>query len=378
MERNAKGNGTYALEQKKDGSKRFVFRVTIKGKVHKKRFNTLRDGRKWIREQQNNLENGTLANPNRVLFKDYIPHWKAHTALEVKANVLKDYMSIINTHLLPVFGNIKLTNITVITLNTFFDTTLRKANGERHAPNTIRNVRRVLNSILKLARIENLIGFNPVQELAPVKGANANTRTALTKEEAIELLEGAKAYYDKKKNYKNTNVMIYPFILLAIYTGLRIGEALAIQWEDIDPKENTIHISKALNKEGELQSPKTEKGYRDVVVPPSIIELCLTFNDGLSSYLFHTKKGTPISIHNMERGLDNVLRFAHIERKVRPHELRHTFATLAYANGANIVDVQKSLGHAKASTTLDFYSSPTKESAKRASIAFTKGLEFTV
>ena len=378
MGRAPKGNGTYTTEKKKDGSIRHVFRVTIKGKEHKKRFKTLREGRKWIREQQNNLENGTLSNPNRVLFKDYISHWKSHTALEVKENVLKDYMSIVNTHLLPAFGNTKLSNITVIALNTFFDETLKKANGERYAPNTIRNIRRVLNSILKLARAENLIGFNPVQDLSPIKGANANTRTALTAEEAIELLEGAKAYYEKKKDYKSANVMIYPFILLAMTTGLRIGEALAIKWEDIEPEKNIIHINKALNKEGKLQTPKTTQAYRDIVVSNDLMKLFLSFNDGLSPFLFHTKEGTPISIHNMERGLNNVLKFANIKRKTTPHEFRHTCATLAQANGASITDIQKLLGHAKASTTLDFYSHATKESAQRASTAVEKGLDFIV
>ena len=252
------------------------------------------------------------------------------------------------------FGNTKLSNITVIALNTFFDETLKKANGERYAPNTIRNIRRVLNSILKLARAENLIGFNPVQDLSPIKGANANTRTALTAEEAIELLEGAKAYYEKKKDYKSANVMIYPFILLAMTTGLRIGEALAIKWEDIEPEKNIIHINKALNKEGKLQTPKTTQAYRDIVVSNDLMKLFLSFNDGLSPFLFHTKEGTPISIHNMERGLNNVLKFANIKRKTTPHEFRHTCATLAQANGASITDIQKLLGHAKASTTLDF------------------------
>lgn len=383
MERSAKGTGCYRQEIKKDGSIRYVFRVIIKGKEHKKRFTTLRDGRRWVREQQNNLENGTLANPNRVLFKNYIPHWKDHMEAkierkELKASVLKDYMSIVNRHLLPTFGNMKLSNITVIALNTFFDKVLRKANGERHAPNTIRNVRRVLNSVMKLARTENLIGFNPVLELPPIKGANADTRTSLTTKEAKELLEGAKAYYEKKKGYKNTNVSIYPFLCLALHSGLRIGEALALQWDDIDTQENTIRISKALNKEGQLQTPKTEHGYRTLCIPPEVIELCLSLNDGLSPYVFHTKTGTPISIHNMERGLRNVLKFANIDRNSLPHELRHTYATTARANGADIVDIQYALGHAKASTTLDFYQHPTEESSKRASEAVQKGLDFTV
>lgn len=383
MERAPKGDGTYTTETKKDGSIRYVFRVKIKGRVYKKRFKTIRDGRKWAREQNNKSENGRLENPNRVLFKNYIPHWYDHSLArvgrkELKESVLKDYMGIVNRHLLPAFGNMKLTNITVSTLNTFFDSTLKKANGERHAPNTIRNVRRVLDSIMKLARIEHYIGFNPVRELPPIKGANANTRTSLTSEESKELLEGAKAYYEKKKGYKNTNVSIYPFLCLVLNCGVRIGEALALQWDDIDTQENTIRINKALNKEGQLQTPKTQYGYRVLSIKPEIIELCLSFNDGVSTYLFHTKTGTPISIHNMERGLRAVLKFAHIERKALPHELRHTAATAAINNGANIVDVQHMLGHAKASTTLDFYTHGTKESTKRASEAVQKGIDFPV
>ena len=102
--------------------------------------------------------------------------------------------------------------------------------------------------------------------------------------------------------------------------------------------------------------------------------MCLSLNDGVSPYVFHTKNGTHISQHNMERSLKAVIAFAHLPFNVLFHELRHTFATIAVSKGEPITNVSSILGHSKTSTTLDFYAHSTQEGMKETSDTVAKEL----
>lgn len=317
---------------------------------------------------------GQLERPNEITLGAYVSHWQDHKKDQVKPSTLKDYMTIVNTHLLPAFKTRKLKNITEIDLNTFFDRTLT---DKGLAPNTKRNIRRVFSQIMEMARKEKIIGFNPIADIPPIKGADTNSRKALTIEQAKALLRGAKAYYEKKKDYKSANVNIYPFLLLCLHTGARLGELLALEWNDIDREHNTIAINKTYTKTNTVQTPKTINSYREVSVPKEVINMCLSLNDGVSPYVFHTKNGTHIAQHNMERSLKNVIKFAHLPFKVLFHELRHTFATIAVSKGEPITNVSSILGHSKTSTTLDFYAHSTQDGMKETSDTVAKELGFT-
>lgn len=371
--RESNRNGTWKKVTLVDGSIRWEVRVLVDGARRKKRVKSKAEGKKWIRELLDKSDIGQLERPNEITLGAYVSHWQDHMKDQVKPSTLKDYMTIVNTHLLPVFKTRKLKNITEIDLNTFFDRTLT---DKGLAPNTKRNIRRVFSQIMEMARKEKIIGFNPIADIPPIKGADTNSRKALTIEQAKALLRGAKAYYEKKKDYKSANVNIYPFLLLCLHTGARLGELLALEWNDIDREHNTIAINKTYTKTNTVQTPKTINSYREVSVPKEVINMCLSLNDGVSPYVFHTKNGTHIAQHNMERSLKNVIKFAHLPFKVLFHELRHTFATIAVSKGEPITNVSSILGHSKTSTTLDFYAHSTQDGMKETSDTVAKELGF--
>lgn len=377
-ERRIKGMGNRSIRKTKDGTEKLVMRVTIDGKRYKKTFGIKEKKKadKWAMDMQHNHAIGTLEDPNNITFKTYVKHWHEHMKSQVEDTTLKGYMSIVKNHLIPAFGSKKIKAIKEVMLNTFFDTTLTK---KGLAPNTKRNVRRVLHEILDLARKEKIIGFNPLIDIAPIKGANANTRKSLTKEQAMQLLQGAKDYYEKKKNWKNTNVSVYPCIALILTTGLRLGETLALQWKNIEKTGEgnaLIHIQHSVTKEGELKGPKTVKSNRTLPINKEVLDLCLSLNDGMSSFIFHTATGTPISLHNMERSLKAVCKYSNIDFKVVFHELRHTLATLALDDGADIADISNMLGHADISTTYNFYVHPSQKGLEKVSSTISNTLDF--
>ena len=373
MKRNAKGNGRVEEYTLTNNQTRYRARITLNGKRYQKEgFKTKTSARAWLSKVKTSASDGTLSAPNSPTFSSYVSHFMEHKkAKNLRLHTIKSYQSIIETHLIPAFGKKKLSNITVTDLNIFFDRVIAPQNI---ATRTRRNIRNVLNGIFQLAVIENKMGYNPLTKIDTIHTTKEGTRHALTVEEANALLSATEAYYNAKKNYKSVNMDIYPFIYLTVYTGARRGEVCALTWNDIDVETNTVHINKAITEERTLEKPKTPMGYRDIKIPSEIMQKIIQFNDGSCDKVFHTQTGNYIAPSNMARGFRAVLSFGNLPH-IRLHELRHTYATVSIEAHVPIMDVSRVLGHAKISTTLDFYSHPSKESAQKVADGFSKMLK---
>lgn len=165
-----------------------------------------------------------------------------------------------------------------------------------------------------------------------------------------------------------TNLRIrryYPFILLAVSTGARLGELLGLHWNDIDFENNEIYIQRTLEyikgKKMIESPPKTDAGKRKVKIPISVSKVLndLRAKQTLrsidnSDYVFRTRNNTPINSRNMLRAWSIILRDTNVNYK-NFHVLRHTHATELLASGMPIIEVSRRLGHSKASITLDMY-----------------------
>ena len=152
----------------------------------------------------------------------------------------------------------------------------------------------------------------------------------------------------------------YPFFLLAVTTGARLGELLGLKTKNIG--KGYIFIDNSLQYvRGKLvdMPPKTNAGVRRVTIPSNVESIlkAAVYADKVRSfdgYVFHTRNGTPYSPRNMERIWKRVLVLAGIEHK-NFHVLRHTHATQLLANHVPLIEVSRRLGHSKASITLDLY-----------------------
>jgi integrase len=146
----------------------------------------------------------------------------------------------------------------------------------------------------------------------------------------------------------------------AILSGLRQGELLALHWEDIDFDRQVIHVRSALDRQRKEAPPKTTNALREVVLMPALAEMLLRHRDEsrfreLDDYVFTTQVGTPLHWANLSsRTLKPALKRAGIQ-PLRWHDLRHTFASLLIAGGANITFVSRQLGHSSSQITLGVY-----------------------
>lgn len=367
-ERETKGNGRVEDYTTKKG-KLYRSRITINGKRYTKAgFTTKRDANAWIDRLKKSKIEGTLADPNGITFSAYAKHFIDHQhGLEHKRKTIEGYESILSYHLLPYFKNKRIRSITTTDVNIFLDSLAK----EGLAVKTKRNIRNVLNGIMVLAVQENVIGFNPLTNTTVFRETKKENRRALTGEEVRQLLHALDAYYEKKKNYKSVNMLIYPYVYLAIYTGARRGELCALTWDDIDVEKCTVSINKSINEHLDIEDPKTPNAYRVNVIPKDVMAKLLPFKDSKCNKVFHTCTGEYIKPSNIARAFRNILKFGSLPH-IRLHELRHTLATLALQAGVPITDISKQLGHASISTTLDFYSHASNESSENVVKGFSK------
>lgn len=367
-ERETKGNGRVEDYTTKKG-KLYRSRITINGKRYTKAgFTTKRDANAWIDILKKSKIEGTLADPNGITFSAYAKHFIDHQhGLEHKRKTIEGYESILSYRLLPYFKNKRIRSITTTDVNIFLDSLAK----EGLAVKTKRNIRNVLNGIMVLAVQENVIGFNPLTKISVFRETKKENRRALTGKEVHQLLHALDAYYEKKKNYKSVNMLIYPYVYLAIYTGARRGELCALTWDDIDVEKCTVSINKSINEHLDIEVPKTTNAYRVNVIPKDVMAKLLPFKDSKCNKVFHTCTGEYIKPSNIARAFRNILKFGSLPH-IRLHELRHTLATLALQAGVPITDISKQLGHASISTTLDFYSHASNESSENVVKGFSK------
>ena len=157
----------------------------------------------------------------------------------------------------------------------------------------------------------------------------------------------------------------YAFFSTAIYTGMRRGELLALEWSDIDFKKHRIKINKQIYK-GVKQATKTNKE-RVIDIPDNLVNILIEHkksNNILSKLVFHSN-GKPLHPYTMEsvyfhpliKKCNEVLDEENQIEKIRFHDLRHTYATYLLSNGVPVKYIQEQLGHSTARMTLDTYAS---------------------
>ena len=220
------------------------------------------------------------------------------------------------------------------------------------SPSSKNKIHKLLKSAVTKACAIDLLAknFMLAVEAPPVPKVRVQV---FTKEEIHTILHTiyTDQYYEK----------YYPFFLLAVTSGARLGELLGLKTKNIG--KGYIFIDNSLQYvKGKLvdMPPKTEAGERRITIPSnveSILKAAVRADKvrSFDGYTFHTRNGTPYSPRNMERIWKRVLQLAGIEHK-NFHVLRHTMATQLLAEGVSIAEVAKRLGHSKISHTLNLYS----------------------
>lgn len=212
------------------------------------------------------------------------------------------------------------------------------------AQRTVSNQLSVVSQIFDYAVVNNIIDNNPAMSIKTPKNLSKTKRTMITSAQ-IDIIE---------------NNIDYPlFGLLAyflLYTGCRRGEALALQWKDIDFENNIISINKSAyynSNAAKIKSPKTSAGYREIILLNKLRQYILG-NHKKTDYIFSINGKEPLKESQATKGWKKYCKAVGIIG-VTPHQLRHTYASLLYEAGIDVKSAQDLLGHADISTTQNIY-----------------------
>ncbi len=283
-------------------------------------------------------------------FKEYADNWiKVTVPATCKESTMQDYRAILDNHVLSKLGGQRVDQFTPKIIKTFL---LSKIN-DGFANSTVTHMKDVISGVLNEAVDDEKIQANPVYSLKRLikKKANDNDVNPLTAKELTKLLKTVQEHYPEH----------FTIFLLLSRAGMRIGEAIALDWRNIDFKGGSIKVERSIVR-GRVSTPKNGKS-RPVDISPQLADALKNHMQGFKvsaaddqpRYVFTNRSSNPIDKDNWRRRVfDKAVKKAEIKR-ITPHQLRHTYATLRIAKGDNIADVSKQLGHHSVKMTLDVY-----------------------
>ncbi|MBI3910324.1 MAG: site-specific integrase [Armatimonadetes bacterium] len=309
------------------------------------------------------VQNGGFVNPSRLTTGAFLVRWlEDYARVNVAGRTFERYSEIIRAHLIPALGSIPLSKLQPLHIQACHARALQK--GRLHgkgglSPTTVVLHHRILREALQQAVKWQLLPRNVCDSVEPPQRARVEMR-ALNEAETVQLFLHARG-----------SRMFAP-IVLAVASGVRRGELLALRWSDVDLQAGRLTVCRSLEatKAGlAFKPPKTQKGRRLPPLPAFAVralgehrrtqsdERRLFGKDYCDSDLvFALPDGQPIHPDHFSKWFVSLVRGVAGFPRVRLHDLRHTCATLLLRQGVHPKIVSERLGHATVAITLDTYS----------------------
>lgn len=288
-------------------------------------------------------------------YKDWLYDWlELYQKESVKPRTYKHYEDVIQKRLIPKLGDLEMEDLTPIVLQRYVVELSQKGNtrtGKGLAPNSVNSVILVLHSSLSMAYLLGLTKEIHVDKIKRPKTCEKAVES-FTKNEQ-KLIEQAVLSDKRDKMFG---------IILCLYSGLRIGELLALEWSDIDFSKGELNVYKSCydgkNENGKscriTGSPKTESSKRTIPISKQLIPLLKERKRRSSSKHVVGEGNKIISVRSYQRSFELLLKKQKIQHHGF-HALRHTFATRAIECGMDVKSLSEVLGHKNPTITLKRY-----------------------
>ena len=325
------------------------------------------------------VQNGLVIEGKSLKFSEFTEIWKRdYGSKELAPSTYKRYCRMLETRILPYFGHFYINKIKPTDIMQFYDLLGRDTQLVRKKSNngkktlkplsgkTILEHHRLLRAMLHKAVYWQLIVSNPAERVQPPK-ATKPKRKYYDDEQCKVLLDNLTKLGEEQIKYKVA-------IILTIFTGVRLGELMGLEWQDVDFKTGIVSINRSsqylADKGVFTKTPKTESSIREVAIPDFVVSLLeeykLWYDKQKSFYgelwtnsnrLFVQADGKPMYPSTISKWF--VKYVAQIGLPViNFHGLRHTNATLLISQNIDVAVVAARLGHAQITTTYNFYVHP--------------------
>jgi integrase len=334
---------------------------------------TKREAEKRLVELLGQADNGGLVRPSHetvgAFLDRWVPDW-VHGNVTPKTG--ERYAELLALHVMPRLGSVTLQRLRPAAIGQLYATLLREGGPKARglAPRTIGQVHRVLHKALAIAVDWDLLRDNPVDRVKPPRVAAAEIEI-LSEAQARDVLEILRGKTDLSDS-PDVDRAWYFAAALALATGLRRGELLALTWGKVDVDSAKIRVERSLEetKAGlRFKQPKTRHGRRMISLPPWIVrdleayrrvQLEERLRLGLGklsddALLFPAEDGdSPRSPDKFSKGWARVVARSKLPR-VTFHALRHTHVSQLIASGMDVLTISRRLGHSSPTITLNVY-----------------------
>jgi integrase len=319
------------------------------------------------------IENGDFSQPSKITFREFVKKWLENYAeTELAPKTLFRYKQMLESRILPTFGNRRLEKIKSLDLLNFYksikgkhkyikikiDGTRKEAISKGLADKTIRHHHGIISAIFEKAiKWDVYKGDNPARHVdAPkIERKKAACYDIDQIEAMLNVLQGEELRHQAA-------------VMIALTCGMRLGEICGLEWQDIDFDKNTIEIrqsSQYLPGQGVFtKDPKTESSKRKISVNDALLKLLRVYQEDQkdkgflsagNNRLFVMFDGNPMFPNAMSKWFSNFIK-RHKLPKLSFHGLRHTSATFLISQGMDVQTVAGRLGHTTSATTQNIYS----------------------
>ena len=338
---------------------------------------TLKELETRAAEYERQLRHGTLSSDEKMTFGELAAIWIRDYKPGISVTTRAMYQTELNKHLLPELSPYKLKDLKPHHLQSIINRMAESGKAE----STMKKVRLTAEQILKIA-LDNDIIYRNVFEAVKIPTKAPDKRRPLSDDEQRLVTS---TYAEHRMGVS---------ALLLLYCGLRRGELIALTWNDVNIKNKTLTVNKAVvfsSNQAIVQSPKTDSGVRTIPIPDAILDavkaakkgaqsamVCPATNGAMMSQMAFKRAWESYSHYlNMQAGGRDASR-SHpkltVVDNLTPHMFRHTYATILYNAGVDVKSAQRFLGHADINVTLKIYTHLSAQKEQEAVAALNRHL----
>ncbi|SOC27490.1 putative phage integrase [Brochothrix thermosphacta] len=328
------------------------------------------------------IEQGGLKKNIQYKYHEVATMWLEQYKNTVKESTYAKTLFYFKKHILPAFGHLYINNITASTCQK----TINKWHKKKYAMYKLWY--RYTSKVFEYAITLNIIDINPT------------IRVTIPKKMAIIQENNYSNFYNKEELQHffkcleaDDRYMPLTLFRLLAFSGIRVGEALALNWQDINFKESTVRINKTvsqgINGKTLVQTPKTKTSIRTLSIDTQTITILKTWRKKQKEYylmqgintlipgqlIFSNKNNTFLESRSTVYLMNSIVE-KHNLKRITTHGLRHTHCSLLFESGANLQDVKERLGHSDIQTTMNIYTHVTEKAKENTADKFAKYVNF--
>lgn len=341
---------------------------------------TIRELEAKIQAAKTDINNGVMpGESSKITFKQLSALWLDKFTPNVSKQGRSQYSSLFRLHINPSFGEMRLRDIKKADLQNLLNTLAQ--NGASQSQ--LKKIKMLASAVMEMAAENGIISRNPFSGIK-IQDAKQKRREAISDIQRQLIMD---TWAEHRMGVP---------VLIMLLCGLRRGELLALQWTDIDLNTGKLYVNKAVafdkSNKPVIKATKTNAGKREIEIPAVLLS-ALRQSRQDSLYVCPAADGSPMSYSAFTRAWESYMHYLNIcaggsyatrnKPKViaiqpfTPHQLRHTYATMLYSAGVDMLTAQKLLGHSNVKVTMEIYTHLEEERRKVSIAALDKYISST-